>query len=788
MESNASLDTDGMISLDTENTVNLRMDKIGSFDTENTVTLSTHKLCSFDTDSSVTPPTDNICSFDTKNTIISRTDMFHSFGTDNSVTSPTDKVCSFDTGNNSLSLHSDMVCLDTNNALGIINAQPNGDLMDTSTACSSPMDINNASSLDTSPSQVTDITETSSLPSFDNMDFYEKTELNVALDNQDNDYHSITPTFGFHTDFIRQRTMGVWLRSKDYNHPCVYKTCALSDQLINNPTAARFVPIYHALWQAGRPNFMSARIPIPSAINIPAWRYLLKDYSDNIICEYLEYGWPIGYQTDAWPHSTNINHKSALVHQPAVENYLQKELGHGAILGPFDRPPFFPFHSSPLMTAPKKSSDKRRVIVDLSWPKGDSVNSGIPRHTYLDLEYKLTLPTVDNFIEKILSKGQHSFMWRIDIQRAFRQLRADPLDHPLLCIQHKGQYYVDASVPFGLRTGAMFCQRFTDAIRFIMRNSYGRDILNYIDDFASVDTQYHAAASFNELRELLKHLGVPEAPDKLDFPSTRREFLGVIFDSDKLTIELPGQKLNDTLSLVKTWYSRRYATKKDIQALLGKLLHVAKCVRPARLFVGRMLDTLRQAPDAGTIKLCEDFQSDINWFCQFLPSYNGINMMQHTSPDFSVQLDSCLTGCGGIYDNEYYGTEFPSDIVNLARNITELEMLNIVVATQLWGNKWTGRSIRIQCDNEPCVYVLNTGRSRNTFLLTCARKIWMVSARHDFVISAVHIKGSDNTVADALSRRHMGNHAARTVNNLLDKSLYTERFIDPECFHCSSII
>ena len=37
-------------------------------------------------------------------------------------------------------------------------------------------------------------------------------------------------------------------------------------------------------------------------------------------------------------------------------------------------------------------------------------------------------------------------------------------------------------------------------------------------------------------------------------------------------------------------------SKRQLQSIFGKLLHIAKCVRPVRLFVSHLLDKLRGAP------------------------------------------------------------------------------------------------------------------------------------------------------------------------------------------------
>ena len=61
-----------------------------------------------------------------------------------------------------------------------------------------------------------------------------------------------------------------------------------------------------------------------------------------------------------------INHKSALQYSSHVDVYLNEEMDHGAMLGPFKQPSIDDLHISPFMTRDKSSSDKRTVIIDLS--------------------------------------------------------------------------------------------------------------------------------------------------------------------------------------------------------------------------------------------------------------------------------------------------------------------------------------------------------------------------------------------------------------------------------------
>ena len=95
------------------------------------------------------------------------------------------------------------------------------------------------------------------------------------------------------------------------------------------------------------------------------------------------------------------NHKSALQYPSHVDVYLTDEMNHGAMLGPLRDPPIDNLRISPFMTQDKSSSDNRRVIIDLSWPKGQSVNSGVDSDRYLDVDFVLTYHSIDNITDKM---------------------------------------------------------------------------------------------------------------------------------------------------------------------------------------------------------------------------------------------------------------------------------------------------------------------------------------------------------------------------------------------------
>ena len=90
------------------------------------------------------------------------------------------------------------------------------------------------------------------------------------------------------------------------------------------------------------------------------------------------------------------------------------------------------------MTGPKKNSDNHRVIIDLSFPLGKSMNSGIVKDFNQGSQFSFSLPSVSTLTDQMTKSGVGSWLWSADLSRVYRQLRVRPLSTPLLAIMLKG--------------------------------------------------------------------------------------------------------------------------------------------------------------------------------------------------------------------------------------------------------------------------------------------------------------------------------------------------------------
>ena len=134
---------------------------------------------------------------------------------------------------------------------------------------------------------------------------------------------------------------------------------------------------------------------MPSGLNIPAWRVVLQGYDIPVLIQYLQFSFPMGVDYDIFQCQKFVdNHQSACQRSEGVSKYFKMELNKKAMFGPIKKSPFNNTHFSPLMA--RENPDGRvRVIVNLSWPKGASVNSCIPSDIYDDMPFKLKYPTID---------------------------------------------------------------------------------------------------------------------------------------------------------------------------------------------------------------------------------------------------------------------------------------------------------------------------------------------------------------------------------------------------------
>ena len=83
-------------------------------------------------------------------------------------------------------------------------------------------------------------------------------------------------------------------------------------------------------------------------------------------------------------------------------------------MGPISNFHDVPIHCSPLLTRPK-GTEKQQVILDLSFPKGLSLNNQVDRDLFDASAFTLKFHFVDNIVHEISKHGDYITLPKIDV-------------------------------------------------------------------------------------------------------------------------------------------------------------------------------------------------------------------------------------------------------------------------------------------------------------------------------------------------------------------------------------
>jgi hypothetical protein len=486
----------------------------------------------------------------------------------------------------------------------------------------------------------------------------------------------------------------------------------------------------------------------------------------------ITHGVDIGYKGDR-SRQRPIPRNSATTDEPRVAALISEaiaadvEAGHKA--GPFDEPPFTPFHVSPLSGVPKgDNGEKIRVIHNLSHPfGGDSVNSGIPREPYL-------MQRFEDALAGIRRLGRGTLLLKFDIRSAFKLVPVRPGDRPLLGLCWRGKFYYENVLPFGLRTSGYRWEEFAEALHWLCVHRLGIHlVVHYVDDFlfvAAPGTAAGAEADRAAFEAMCRELGLPLADEKSLGPLQELGFLGIELDTERMECRLSAKRVAKLRELLQAWDSdgQRRVTCDDLMSLVGKLEFAIVVVRSGAAFLRRLRAVMMSMKDARaqgstqSRRLAADARIEVRWWLDVFLTTAGnrrpiIDPPWEAASTLELFTDACNTGFGASFGNRWFQGRWTAEQLAFAKVHTNismpyLELYALTLAAVAWGSLWRGKRITFRCDAEAAVSAVKRMRSRKDSLSVLLRLLYATSIRHGFEFRCVHIAGVTNTVADALSR------------------------------------
>ena len=274
----------------------------------------------------------------------------------------------------------------------------------------------------------------------------------------------------------------------------------------------------------------------------------------------------------------------------------------------------------------------------------------------------------------------------------------------------------------------------------------------YVDDVIRCDYAPQAYQGFKSLKDTLQEFNFDISEKKLVDPTTKANCVGIDIDTVRQTLSIPREKYNQILQICIDTLNFKTVTNRKFQSLIGYLMFIHKCIPSTRVFTNRLLQALRDAKN-NVVKISDEVSRDIKWFIEFIPCFNGTATYVHNLPIdlHTIAIDASLNRVGGVWKNQVYSATIPQR-VKISKSIVHFEMINILVALNVWKTDWKGKCIKLLVDNMAVVNVCNSGYSKDVFLAMCIRNIWLLTSVYDIKLIVSHIPGYCNVTADLLSR------------------------------------
>ena len=135
----------------------------------------------------------------------------------------------------------------------------------------------------------------------------------------------------------------------------------------------------------------------------------------------------------------------------------------------------------------------------------------------------------------------------------------------------------------------------------------------------------------------------------------------------------------------------------------------------------------------------------------FAAHWNGTSLIIHPNSR-KVTLTSDASGswgCGAWHDQKWFQLQW--DATNSQLHIAAKELIPIIVAATIWGHLWLGSRVITHGDNSAVVSIINSRYCKDTCLMQMLRCLFFIEAHFQCQVSAVHVPGVCNNLADRLA-------------------------------------
>jgi len=502
------------------------------------------------------------------------------------------------------------------------------------------------------------------------------------------------------------------------------------------------------------------------------------------VCKDLKQGANIGCKGENRLPTISKNAKSAFKFGAQVTDAIADWVNKGFAIGPIreeDVPPEAKINS---ILCREKPNGSVRVILNLSKPKGLSVNDGIDKE-----EFPAEMSSTEKWIAVLAQAGKGAWMMKIDWSDAYKHIHVREEDLHLQWFSWLDMYFYELCLIFGSASSPGIYDRAAKTVLDIVlrRTGFPRHMVcQHLDDLAAAcaqesdtleefDKAYNATA-----KELGIKIAPRDDPEKAFAKSKHGIVFGIEYDTENWTWAIPKEKLAKISSQIRGLLEWKTARQDEIQSIVGRIIHVRPLILGGRFYVDKLMELNNIHEDGSKqVELTTDFKRQLYMWYIILHTCSGKASIPHPVGEptpwaihcFTDAAGGSLSGPGkgiGVAIPEWgWWTYMPwsrkvndgslrADGKKVSRKMAALELIGPLVAISAGAHLLAGKPVVFWVDNQGSCGIWKHGYSGTCNLsTTIVKAVALIAATLGCQVVVEKIarcsdKGS--VMADALSQ------------------------------------
>jgi len=499
------------------------------------------------------------------------------------------------------------------------------------------------------------------------------------------------------------------------------------------------------------------------------------------VCKDLENGADIGCRGIGREPSVSTNAASSHDFGAEVTDAVASWVQQGIVAGPFkpsQRPKNAKING---VMCRMKPNGTARIILNLSAPRGFSVNDGIVAD-----EFPTSMSSTAKWISVLDRAGRGCTMAKVDWAAAYKHIAVRTEDLPLQFFHWLGKDFVELMLVFGGASSAGLYDRLAKTVLdFVIRYSKfpPEMVIQYLDDVcAAAPKGCDSLAKFvDAYRKIAADVGVQLAPttdpEKAFDGATSGVVLGVHYDTVKWIWAIPTEKLARVLSQLRTALSEDSLAQHEVWSLVGRILHYAPLIPDGRFNIVELIKAGSMSTDRNaTVEMTADIRRQAYFWWVMLKTTTGLASIPSATRLPAWTLEYFTDASGGSELSPGHGTggiggEFwflvpwgrkinsgarSADGRRLCRKLSALELVGPLICVAADLANCRGKPLRVWVDNAGAIGIWRKGYSTRCGLCTTlVNAINRVATANGCTMSIEKITRCSNTgaiLADELSK------------------------------------